>query len=273
MRLFLAFVTVIGFGAVVGAVVVGLQVLEGTVVEKPYEQGLSWDERQRERIQSGFDVSLEGEKFRTGDNLVVARVTRNGVPAPGEEVELLMRRPGSGEHTNRYRLSGRGDGTYDAAAVLPLPGRWEAVITVQHEGRPVEFRHVTQVAGAVREENPGAGEVPCDIDTGPCTAVLSGGGAVSLEITPRPVRTMKDLFFTLRFDGQSDPETEEIFLHLDMPGMYMGEIRVRLLLTEERVYGGPGIIVRCPSGRRTWRATVGEEGPGSAVFSLQVDRP
>lgn len=273
MRAFLVFVAVVGFGAVVGAVVVGLRVFEGTVVERPYEEGLTWGERQRERMESGLHVALEGKSFRTGGNLVVVRITRNGEPAAGEKAGLLLRRPGTGAFTERYDLDGRGDGTYATVAELPLPGRWEAVITVYQSGRPLEFPGVIHAAGAPEEKDAGTGAVSCDIDAGPCIATVADGGTVSFEITPRPVRTMKDLLFTLRFDARSDPAAEEVLLHLDMPGMYMGENRVRLRRAKEGVYSGAGIIVRCPSGRRIWRAAFGGEGPDGAAFSFQVDRP
>jgi hypothetical protein len=110
-------------------------------------------------------------------------------------------------------------------------------------------------------------EAGCDIHHGPCTQVI-GGTEVSLEITPRPVKAMEELHFKVVVRGGqlSHPP----FVDLDMPGMFMGPNVVRLKATSLDTYEGRGLIVKCMSGRRDWRATVSLPGIGKAQFFFYV---
>ncbi|MGE5311024.1 MAG: hypothetical protein ACM3MN_04730, partial [Nitrospirota bacterium] len=65
--------------------------------------------------------------------------------------------------------------------------------------------------------------VDCAIQTGPCTKSLADG-TVTLDITPKPVRAMQDLIFTLVFSGLKP--AHDPFVALGMPGMIMGSNRV-----------------------------------------------
>jgi nitrogen fixation protein FixH len=274
MRLFLTFVVVVGLGAVVGAVVVGLRVFDGTVVDRPYERGLAWDEERERREAAELDVSIDGGFFRVGLNNVVVRVSRKGEPVVDGSVGLRLNRPGTGEHEKRYRALRRDDGAYAFPAVFPLPGRWEAVVVVERDGLPLEYRHTVTVEEHVPPAGPSSPPVEgidCGIDEGPCTAAGRDGSAVTLEILPRPVRTMANLVFRLRFDSAGGGEAA--MLHLDMPGMYMGENRIPLEDRGGGLYEGRGIIVRCPGGGRTWRAVVEEPAAQRVSFTFQVDAP
>lgn len=125
----------------------------------------------------------------------------------------------------------------------------------------------------------------CDLSAGPCQRLLEAAGArVTLEIEPRPVRSMKDLTFTVRawrdgfpIGGASEAGTEwQAEIALAMPGMYMGENRVRLAPLGPGAWRGRGVIVRCPSGRRTWSAEVTlrrrepATAPLAATFTFDV---
>jgi hypothetical protein len=112
-------------------------------------------------------------------------------------------------------------------------------------------------------ETQGKTTVNCEINHGPCTRYLSGR-KVTLDIEPKPVRAMKDLTFTVRLTGEK--ASPAAYIDLGMPGMNMGPNRVRLKVIEEGLYRGVGVIVRCPSGRRTWRAKVTVPDLGSAEF-------
>ena len=109
--------------------------------------------------------------------------------------------------------------------------------------------------------------VECDIHTGPCIAAVTDT-EVSLEISPKPVRAMQDLTFTVSFVGKKVGATP--YIDLGMPGMNMGRNRVSLKPTGESVFEGRGVIVRCPSGRRTWKATVTAPNLGSVEFVFDV---
>ena len=119
------------------------------------------------------------------------------------------------------------------------------------------------IAGGPSSEN----SVNCDMQQGPCTKHL-GDMIVTLDILPKPVMAMKDLTFTLTVSGKN--LSSEPFIDLGMPGMDMGPNRVELRRVKDTVYEGQGVIVRCPSGRKTWKATVTLPQTGKVEFVFDV---
>jgi len=109
--------------------------------------------------------------------------------------------------------------------------------------------------------------VVCDVHAGPCRAQMSGT-KVSLDIEPKPVKAMHDLTFTVTFAGEKPVAAP--YIDLGMPGMNMGRNRVILKPAGELIYRGEGVIVRCPSGRRTWKAKVTVPDVGSVEFVFDV---
>jgi len=109
--------------------------------------------------------------------------------------------------------------------------------------------------------------VKCDIQRGPCTQELAGM-VVTLDILPRPVKAMKDLKFRVTVSGGKP--VRAAYIDLGMPGMDMGPNRVELRPVKDNAYEGQGVIVRCPSGRRTWKATVTLPESGKAEFVFDV---
>lgn len=121
--------------------------------------------------------------------------------------------------------------------------------------------------GAMAADRSSEGLIHCDIQEGPCTKELAGM-TVTLDILPKPVKAMKDLQFQVTLSG-GKPTTAP-YIDLGMPGMDMGPNRVELRPVKDNVYEGQGIIVRCPSGRRTWKATVTLPGAGKVEFIFDV---
>jgi len=114
----------------------------------------------------------------------------------------------------------------------------------------------------------GAGEkINCDIHHGPCSQVIENITVV-LDIQPKPVKAMQDLLFRVSLTGVSPGKPPHI--DLGMPGMKMGPNRVSLKPAGDGAYEGTGVIVRCPSGRRTWYARVAVPGVGPVEFVFDV---
>ena len=109
--------------------------------------------------------------------------------------------------------------------------------------------------------------INCSIQQGPCTKDLRGM-TVTLDIQPKPVTAMKDLKFQVILSGEKP--TTNPYIDLGMPGMNMGPNRIELRPVKDNVYEGQGIIVRCPSGRRTWIATVTLPEVGKVEFIFDV---
>lgn len=111
--------------------------------------------------------------------------------------------------------------------------------------------------------------VNCDVHSGSCTQRLNGLDII-LEISPRPVKAMRDLQFNLTLSGRQQLPTATPYIDLGMPGMNMGPNRVILKPVGKGRYAGQGIIVRCPSGRRVWQATVTVPENGTVKFIFDV---
>jgi hypothetical protein len=109
--------------------------------------------------------------------------------------------------------------------------------------------------------------VDCDIQSGGCRKQINGR-TVDLHIFPKPVKAMKDLTFQVKISG--DSLSEAPFIDLSMPGMKMGPNRVILKKNGAATYEGQGVIVRCPSGKTIWQATVTLPDVGSVVFTFDV---
>jgi hypothetical protein len=112
----------------------------------------------------------------------------------------------------------------------------------------------------------------CDLADGPCTRRLAVG-EVTVEVAPRPPRTMTELAVrvALRAEGAPAPPAD-VIVAFSMPGMEMGENRARLAATGAGRWEGKAVLVRCPSGKRGWVAQVRLGGADAARFALTVDR-
>ena len=110
--------------------------------------------------------------------------------------------------------------------------------------------------------------IDCDIQHGACTKEI-GKMKVVLDIQPKPVKAMEELLFRVTLWG-TQPKLADLYIDLGMPGMDMGPNRVLLKAVRPGVYEGKGIIVRCPSGRRTWRARVRVPNLGKTDFIFDV---
>ena len=127
---------------------------------------------------------------------------------------------------------------------------------------------VSAISGESMAADKRHSQINCLIQDGPCIQEVAGR-KVTLEVLPRPVRAMQDLIFKITIDGNhilSQPP----HIDLNMPAMDMGRNRVSLKLNDNGAYEGTGVIVRCKSGHRTWRATVNVPGIGKTDFIFDV---
>ena len=109
--------------------------------------------------------------------------------------------------------------------------------------------------------------INCEAHKGVCSQ-SSGDLTVSLEITPRPVKAMQDLVFKVSIEGATPAKQPHI--DLGMLAMKMGPNQVALKPTGPGTFEGSGVIVRCPSGKRTWFANVIVPGSGEVKFIFDV---
>lgn len=110
--------------------------------------------------------------------------------------------------------------------------------------------------------------IDCDIQKGPCEKIVAGTNVI-LEVFPKPVRAMHDLTFRVTV---ADPGkiSDRPYIDLNMPAMDMGTNKVLLEDLGDGVFEGQGVIVRCMSGRRTWRARITLPDLGLVDFIFDV---
>ncbi len=121
------------------------------------------------------------------------------------------------------------------------------------------------------EGNAGPEErIDCEINRGACTGTVGKTGmTATFDIEPIPVRPMTRLRFSIDLKSNGLPVTDrEIALNLTMPQMYMAQNSIRLAHKGQGRYEGEGTIVRCPTGRKIWKAEVLVENPAAGRNSL-----
>jgi len=149
MKAVIAVVSALGLGAVVGAVVVGTRSFEGTVVDHPYEHGLSWDRDHARRRDSGLEVRLRDAAFPAGSGRAAFTISGAAADSLGDrDVSVRVRRPESGEHQRETPARRQPDGSWEAPVLLPMAGRWELAVIVAHPDGVIEFPAAIVVSNA-----------------------------------------------------------------------------------------------------------------------------
>jgi len=115
--------------------------------------------------------------------------------------------------------------------------------------------------------NPGERLLNCDIQNQACTQKILDRD-ITLDIQPRPVKTMDNLLFSVTVGGP--PLSKKPHIDLSMPGMTMGLNWVFLKIRSPGIYEGTGIIVKCPTGQTIWQATVTLPEKGTVDFVFNV---
>lgn len=233
--------------ALIGATIfIGAKVKEETVVAHPYEDGLHHDAERTARAALGLAVALDDEAPLAGAAPLRFRLSdRQGRVVEGAAVQVELSRPDTSRGELRADARETGPGRYAADLAFPAAGAWDVRFDVQRGADRVRLERRLQAA------------TPCDLGAGACTRALPGGGELTIELGPRPLRTMADLAVgvTLRRAGAPE-EPDTVSVAFAMPGMEMGENRVRLARRGAGHFEGKAVLVRCPSGRRDWVAAV-----------------
>jgi hypothetical protein len=149
------------------------------------------------------------------------------------------------------------------------------IVTVcHHRGWGAWIRTLSAVCLLAAASAPAAGEdrtaaaVNCDIQKGPCEQIVADT-KVLLEILPRPVQAMRELTFRVTVADYRKFSAAP-FIDLNMPAMDMGVNQVPLKDLGQGIFEGQGVIVRCRSGHKTWRARVTLPDLGEADFIFNV---
>jgi len=256
----LAAATIAALGAVVGTVWIGSAVKEEPVVGNPYEEGLRQDADRRARAALGWDVRVDGVPAEPGRAALRLRaVDREGRPLEGAALSVFAHRAETSRAAAGAGARPVGPGEFAAEVDLSAPGGWLLRVDVVRGEERVRVEKAITVGAAT--PTPTATPPPCSLAAGPCTLPLAGG-AVTLELSPRPLRTMAELAVTARLRGPAASSPAAVEVAFEMAGMDMGPNVSRLAPGRDGRFGGKGVLVRCPSGRNDWVAEVRVARPG-----------
>jgi nitrogen fixation protein FixH len=255
---------VAALGAVGLAVYVGTLVREDTVVARPYEESLSYDADRHAREALGWSAALERVPPAGANGRLVLRLReRGGGPLDGAAVAIVASRPQTGRGQLHFAARAAGDGRYEADADFPSPGPWDVRAEIQRGKDHARLTLQAQVpppgaapaAGASAASPPGPGpdaSGPCDLTATPCTAALAGGGSITLDLAPRPVRSMRDLEVRAAVRGEG-LEGAAVKVAFEMKGMVMFPAEAALApAAAPGAFAGKATLVRCASGRKDW---------------------
>lgn len=238
---------------------------DGLVEDDYYRRATRYlPEREREECL-GLNIRLP-DRLETGRTRVAAVIAASDGPLRGAEASLRAMRLSGPADDRTFRLREESPGTYASDVLIPAAGVWMLDLTVDSPLVSARRRWIAKAAapGAPDARPPTEGGAA---RSGSATAT-AGGQTVILDISPKPVRPMRDLTFTVELPGYAGPGVPRI--ELGMPGMAMPPNRVDLAREADGLYRGQGAVVRCRSGRRAWEAAVTVPGGAKAVFTFDV---
>lgn len=133
------------------------------------------------------------------------------------------------------------------------------LIAAPNEKRPAPLMRALLLALLLSAGAADAGEIvqpDCRIDHGPCMNKVRDF-TVTFELSPKPVKVMRELAFSVTVTEKGAVVNDaSISVSLTMPGMVMGTNTVILRSVGNGRYEGKGVIVRCPTGQKVWKAAV-----------------
>ncbi len=244
---------------------------EGLVEDAYYDRARNYLAVKEVEASLGLAIRVP-DRLAAGRSRFAAVVTTSSGPLRGAAAALhAMRLSGPGRDI-RSALREESPGTYAGELALPDAGKWLMRLTVDRGPLRTERQWLATAAPAA--ETPGGGDAPRgrapgrDVHAGP-VAGRAGTQAVILDISPKPVRAMRELAFSVALPGR-DAALGPPRVDLEMPGMRMPPNRVDLARGADGIYRGTGVIVRCGTGRRTWSAAVTLPDRTRASFAFDV---
>lgn len=96
-------------------------------------------------------------------------------------------------------------------------------------------------------------DAACDLQAGPCSSAIPGGGRIKLSIAPHPIPLLRPLNLTVTVEGLDARMVEVDFVGVDMN---MGYNRHQLKAQSDGQYSGEATLPVCITGRMAWQASV-----------------
>jgi hypothetical protein len=93
----------------------------------------------------------------------------------------------------------------------------------------------------------------CDLNAGPCTSNIPGGGSIEFSIEPRPIPLLRPLRLVVKTQGLDARLVEVDFTGIDMN---MGYNRPQLKQEGKDRFSGETTLPVCITGGMAWQAAV-----------------
>ncbi|MBZ0105329.1 MAG: hypothetical protein K8H84_06825 [Sulfuricella denitrificans] len=109
----------------------------------------------------------------------------------------------------------------------------------------------------------------CNLNAGPCSSNIPGGGRIELAIEPRPIPLLRPIRLVVRTQGLDARLVEVDFTGMDMN---MGFNRPQLKQEGDNRFTGETVLPVCITGGMAWQAAVMVTTPKlKAVAPFQFD--
>lgn len=125
-------------GANVVMITIGMNTHPGLVVSDFYDRGKNYFNAEQKRVDEAsrlgwkLDFKLpEQPKYNVAQTYDMAVIGGDGYPLANAEVMLEAFRPSDESKDFSVPLIAKGNGTYGAEVVFPLPGNWDVIVTVK----------------------------------------------------------------------------------------------------------------------------------------------
>lgn len=96
-------------------------------------------------------------------------------------------------------------------------------------------------------------DTACDLQAGPCSSAIPGGGRIKLSIAPHPIPLLRPIKLAVTVEGLDARMVEVDFVGVDMN---MGYNRHPLKAQNDGQYTGEATLPVCITGRMAWQASV-----------------
>lgn len=141
MKVLIGFVTLTALLAVAGSIIVGIKNFDGTVTDRPYEEGLLWDDIREKKTALGWSVDIKEKRFTTGNNdITISILNRMKKPLKDIKISVMISRPSTTVYDRVVEAVKLKEGLYRANTDVPLFGYWDITIEVSEGRERVPFK-------------------------------------------------------------------------------------------------------------------------------------
>ena len=144
-KFLVSLVMVGGFVIMAGLVRTSILMRDVTVVEHPYEAGISYDATQKRYAELGWRVITPASADKDG-LLNVTVYDRNGAAMDNAVVEFMLNRIGSPD-MKKYRAEHTEHGTYGVHADFSSKGYWELRVNITQGKDTLSYDSKIQIDG------------------------------------------------------------------------------------------------------------------------------